>query len=280
MPVGRHFSDLKILGRNQVMIGGIIVTDTIGDVSQVVTKGAGFTVEHFATGVYRVHLGRSVDKPDRYQGIITGFGGLVGSNARGLRVAEVFGDVTALAPYVDITVHTIPDASAATLAAGGYPHGYSPLALAISAADASDLPTLKTLCKDICDVFDAHQADVGLHFQASGELTNAAYVSSPAEPANLAECMGILIEAKGDWNTHITQIAVPSSDVHYGADPRAVVGAANAVDQGTAETLANEIKWRFNRSITAQPTEVVNAAADVIAGAIFFAVVLSTSEVS
>jgi len=118
----------------------------------------------------------------------------------------------------------------------------------VTAADASDLATLKTLTKDISDAQVLHGLDTGIHSAADAAMDEPAeFSSSPAEPADLAECQAILNEIKDNLTTHIAN-ATPHRDVGgQGGVTPAGVTTTDGSNQATNETLANAIKAAFNK---------------------------------
>lgn len=115
----------------------------------------------------------------------------------------------------------------------------------VTAADASNLATSKTLAKALADALIAHGASTDKH-SAADSIQIAAYASSPAEPADLTEVQAVLNEVKSKFNTHIAN-ATPHRGV--GGAGKATIGTvttADATDQTTANTLANALKAALN----------------------------------
>ena len=132
-------------------------------------------------------------------------------------------------------------------AAGICPH-YNADGDSVSAADASDLATSKTLTLDIVDTFVLHGLDTGIHSAADAALDVPAEAAShPSEPADLAEVQATLNVLKTDLNTHIAN-ATPHRGLGGEAGLTvALVTTANGSDQATCNTLANALKVAFNR---------------------------------
>lgn len=110
---------------------------------------------------------------------------------------------------------------------------------AVGAANASDLPTLVTLCEELRVIYALHIADKVAHKVADGVDVIAA-----ATVTNLATAQTFLNELKADYNLHIA-----STTYHYNADATNAITAAAASDQGTSQTLANELKTDLNAHI-------------------------------
>ncbi len=162
-----------------------------------------------------------------------------------LRVADL--NATKLAACVAVTNQQ----TQALGAMGVVPHYSSPfdstgaVRTLITSADASSLATSKTLAKEIADDLAAHAADTDKHSAAS-TVANAAYASSPAEPADLTEVQNILNEAKADFNTHIANATPHRGVTGAGKATIGTVSTADASDQDTANTLANALKAAIN----------------------------------
>lgn len=148
---------------------------------------------------------------------------------------------------------------------GVLPHYHSPfgadgtVTALVTAANASDLATSKTLAKALADALVAHGASTDKH-SAADVIAIAAYASSPAEPANLTEVQNVLNEVKADFNTHIAN-ATPHRGVGgAGRATIATVTTADASDQTTANALANALKAALNAhdSAGAQTIQVVD----------------------
>lgn len=116
----------------------------------------------------------------------------------------------------------------------------------VTAATASSLATLRTLCRDLYDVGVAHFADGGEDAQAhdAADSTNT-WGTKPATDASLSDLQTWLNARKTAWNAHLTQ-----SGVHYASDVTNAVSTADASDQSTANALANALKDALNAHIT------------------------------
>jgi hypothetical protein len=118
----------------------------------------------------------------------------------------------------------------------------TPATLTVSAANASDLATLLTLCAQIRAVAIAHAKDANAHKVADSTFLAAI----PAEPTDLATAITFLNAVKAAYGTHIA-----STTFHYTADATNTIVAANASDQATSQTLANELKTDVTAHIAA-----------------------------
>jgi len=116
----------------------------------------------------------------------------------------------------------------------------------VTAADASSLSTSQTLAAAVATALTAHGVDVEAHGSSSA-IPCAAWVSSPAVPVNLAEVQSVLNEVKADFNTHIANATPHRGIGGQGkvAQP-AAISTTDAVDQSTANALANAIKVALN----------------------------------
>lgn len=104
--------------------------------------------------------------------------------------------------------------------------------VAITSANATDLPTLVTISNEIRLDYIAHIEDAVGHDAADIVNTIAAAVVT-----DLATAQTLLNEVKADYNAHRSE-----AGVHPNNDGGNAIAAADATNQGTAETLANEIK--------------------------------------
>jgi len=98
-------------------------------------------------------------------------------------------------------------------------HAHPDNANAVTAATAVDLATAQDLANDIKTQFNLHRLEDSL----------------------LEECCALLTEMKDDYNAH----RVLEGGVHGAADGVNVVDAADAADIGTAVTLANQIREKY-----------------------------------
>lgn len=119
-------------------------------------------------------------------------------------------------------------------------------ALQVTAANASNLATLRTLARDLYDVGVIHFADGGEDAQAhdAADATNT-WGTKPAADASLSDLQTWLNARKVSFNAHLIE-----SGVHYSSDVTNTVSTADAADQSTANALANAIKDALNAHIT------------------------------
>ncbi len=117
----------------------------------------------------------------------------------------------------------------------------------ITAANATDLPTLKTLILALTNAQVAHGIDVAQHSAADAALDiPAGFVSHPAEPADLAECQAVNNVLKIDLNAHMLN-ATPHRGVGgQGGFAPVAVSTTDGSNQATNETLANALKAAYN----------------------------------
>jgi hypothetical protein len=108
--------------------------------------------------------------------------------------------------------------------------------LAVASANATDEPTLVTLCKELRVAYAKHLAD-----RVGHKVADATNVVAAAEPTVLAGCITLLNELKADYNAHRA-----STTFHYTADATNTITSVDATDQTSANTLANELKTDFN----------------------------------
>lgn len=201
------------------------------------------TVTQPGTGRYRLTLSR------KYNSVVLQAPSVKGNVE--LKVTLYDEDVDGSTPYVDLYLVNV---FYPLILAGAYPHKAGTTPTLVTAPNASDLATLKTLCQDICLRVQAHDDDTNIHPTAdTGNLAVAAWASTPGLPADLAECIAILNEVKSDWNTHVAKIHALGVEYHTGDDLRNSISAPNAADQPTSETLANAFKAKFNQSVVAKP---------------------------
>ncbi|WP_438029004.1 hypothetical protein [Sorangium sp. So ce233] len=117
----------------------------------------------------------------------------------------------------------------------------------VTAANASDTATLRTLCRDLYRVYSTHIADTEAHKVA--DSTNTVSVGLPAEDADQTALNTFMNELKADYNAHRSQ-----TGVHCNNDSGNAVAAVDASDAATSYTLANEIKTDLNAHIQASLT--------------------------
>ncbi len=154
----------------------------------------------------------------------------------------------AVVELIDVTLDTGVVAhfdSVATSAAG--------VALAITSADADDLPTLKTLTLEITTAQIEHGLDSettrapAQHSALDAALDEPAGAASyPAEPADLAECQAVLNQIKADLNTHLLNATPHRTAGGQGGFAPVPVATSDGSTQGTNETLANALKAAYN----------------------------------
>jgi hypothetical protein len=114
---------------------------------------------------------------------------------------------------------------------------------AISAATASDLPTVITLANAVKASYNLHIASVCSATTGQGAhlSVDAANGISSADATDQGTANTLLNEIKTDYNVHRA-----SAVFHHTADATNVIAAANASDLGTSITLANELKTDIN----------------------------------
>lgn len=106
----------------------------------------------------------------------------------------------------------------------------------VTAANASDLATSLVLCRALCEFYAFHFADDVLHKVKEGTaLPSAASVVSLATAITAANALKV---AHGNH--------IGSTTFHYTADAVNTIAAANASDQGSLNTLLNELKTDVN----------------------------------
>ncbi len=107
--------------------------------------------------------------------------------------------------------------------------------LIVTAAAATTLGTSLTLVNQLLGVYAFHMADTLAHKVAGVALASYAPASSLATAITRAN------DIKSKYNTHRA-----STTYHYLADSTNVIAAADASDQGTLNTLLNELKADLN----------------------------------
>lgn len=137
---------------------------------------------------------------------------------------------------------TYPHCDVTSLQSGDYTTPASS-AHQVTATDASSLATLRTLCRDLYVVGAAHFADAVAHVAAD---TDNDWGTKPATDAALSALQTWLNARKVDLNAHFLQ-----SGVHFTNDTTRLITSADATDQSSSDTLANEIKADLNAHITA-----------------------------
>lgn len=114
-------------------------------------------------------------------------------------------------------------------------------ALLVTAADASNLATLRTLCRDLWFVATAHFGDAVAH--KAKDAAND-FGDQPSATAALVDLQTWLNDAKDALEAHFTE-----SGVHFTNDATYSITSADASDQGSSNTLANELKSDLNLHI-------------------------------
>lgn len=117
----------------------------------------------------------------------------------------------------------------------------------VTAANATDLASLRTLGRDLYRVYSTHIGDTEAHKVA--DTTNVVAAGLPATDADQTALNTFLNELKADYNAHRSQ-----SGVHPTNDSGNAVSSADATDAATSLTLANEIKTDLNAHIQASLT--------------------------
>lgn len=113
---------------------------------------------------------------------------------------------------------------------------------AIATANASNEATLVALCKDIRAMIILHSKDSVGH-----KVADAVFPAAVAtEPSTTATCITFLNAAKAAYAVHIA-----STTYHPNADGTNTIAAADATDEASAITLANEMKIDVNAHMAA-----------------------------
>lgn len=106
--------------------------------------------------------------------------------------------------------------------------------ISVSSANASDLTTSLALVNELKVLMNAHFRDDVAHDSAvSAEVTTV-------DATDLATAQTLANALKTAWNTHLS-----AANVHYNNDGTNAIAAANASNQGTLNTLLNEMKTDF-----------------------------------
>jgi hypothetical protein len=121
----------------------------------------------------------------------------------------------------------------------------------VSAANASDLPSLITLNNQLVSVMRNHFGDDSAHKIANGayQAVLDGYGAPLAASAPLATVIPSVNAMKVVLNLHM-----PMTTLHLNADNTNTVSAANATDQASANTLANALKASLNAHMASGPT--------------------------
>lgn len=120
---------------------------------------------------------------------------------------------------------------------------------AVDAAAASDLPTLVALTNELTSKYAAHAADDLAHDIA--DTVNVTAVATPVA-TDLATAIVRLNALKADLNGHHSETGVHPND-----DVTNVIAAADASDQGSGQTLANEMRTDLFAHIASQSAGVM-----------------------
>lgn len=113
----------------------------------------------------------------------------------------------------------------------------------VTAANATDLPTLLVLVNQITSIYTFAMADLLAHKVAGVAL------ASTANAVDLATALAAANDIKAKYNTHIA-----STTYHYTADVANAVAAANGTVLADTITLANAIKTAVNAHMASGPT--------------------------
>jgi hypothetical protein len=124
------------------------------------------------------------------------------------------------------------------------PFNPSASTLAVTATNATDLPSSITLANQIRQVLNQHMADSVSHVSADG--TNPV---STAVAVDLTSVEALLNACKTAFNAHLTQ-----SGVHVFNDGINTVSTSNATHLASSEALANALKTAINAHMGAAPT--------------------------
>lgn len=119
-----------------------------------------------------------------------------------------------------------------------------PVSSAITAADASDLATSLTLCRQIVGVYRAH-----LDNDAAHKIKDPKPAITVESVISLATAITAANAVKADYNTHRA-----STTYHYNADATNAVSSSDATDQSSLNTLLNEMKTDLNAHLASGPT--------------------------
>lgn len=111
----------------------------------------------------------------------------------------------------------------------------------VTTASASGLATSLTLCQSLMQAYGTHIADALAH-DAVDDTNELAYTR--AEVFDLPTAILAANDLKSKYNAHRSQ-----SGVHPNNDSGHAVSSSNATDQGSLNTLLNELKSDFNAHI-------------------------------
>jgi len=108
----------------------------------------------------------------------------------------------------------------------------------VTVANATSLATSLALCKALVTAYYSHRTDTEAHDAADTTNTVA---STVADIVDLASAVTAANQLKAAYNAHRSQ-----SGVHPNNDSGNATSASNATDQGSLNTLLNELKTDFN----------------------------------
>jgi hypothetical protein len=114
--------------------------------------------------------------------------------------------------------------------------------LVFAAGPATDLSSLLALCSELAGRHRAHTHDGFAHLAADTQSDLA-----KAPPANIADAIAFVNDAKAKFNAHLSQ-----QGVHVTNDPNKIT-APDASDLQTAMDLANTYRALFNAHIQVAP---------------------------
>ncbi len=118
-------------------------------------------------------------------------------------------------------------------------------ALAVTAANATDLPTSLTLVNQVKAVLNVHFQDPRAHNTAVTAVVATANATDLATANTLANALKTAYNTGGHIN---------ASNVHFNNDATNTIAAAAATDQTTLDTLLNELKTDVTAHIASAPT--------------------------
>lgn len=118
--------------------------------------------------------------------------------------------------------------------------------LTVVSANASDLASSLTLCKELMNVYAFHLADTLAHKVVDSTNVVAATVASVVD---LASAITAANQLKTAYTAHIA-----STTHNYNADATNTIAAVNATDQSSLNTLLNELKTDLNAHMASGPS--------------------------
>lgn len=107
----------------------------------------------------------------------------------------------------------------------------------ISSANSSSLATALTLCNELINFGRNHLADSVAAGGCAHKVADTTSWPAIGAAVDLTSAQTAANLMKATWNTHIA-----STTYHYNADATNAIAAANASNQGTLDTLLNEMK--------------------------------------